>query len=259
MIFDTHSHYDDEKFDEDREQLLSRMQENNIGTIVNVGADILSSKNSLELAKKYPFIYAAIGVHPSEVECLNDESFAWLKSHIHDEKVVALGEIGLDYYWEKEPDNQKKQQFWFRKQFMLAKEEGMPIIIHSRDAAKDTYDMMKDMGAEDSIGVVHCYSYSLEFAREFVKMGYYIGVGGVVTFKNSKKLKEVVAEIPIEKILLETDSPYLAPEPFRGKRNSSLNLPYVVREIARIRNMSEEDVINITEENAKRMYFERKR
>ncbi len=258
MIFDSHAHYDDEKFNEDRDEILSSMQANGIGTIVNVGADILSSMNSLKLAQEYPFIYAALGVHPSDVDCLRDETFSWLAEHIHDDKVVALGEIGLDYYWEKDPKKQQEQQYWFRKQFMLAKREEVPIIIHSRDAAQATYEMMTDMGAEQTVGVVHCYSYSMEFAREFIRMGYYIGVGGVVTFKNSKKLKEVVAEIPMEKILLETDCPYLAPDPNRGKRNSSLNLPYVVAEIARIRNMSEEDVIAITEENAKRMYFERK-
>ncbi|MCR5784861.1 MAG: TatD family hydrolase [Eubacterium sp.] len=259
MIFDSHAHYDDEKFNEDRESILSSMQENNIGTIVNVGADILSSKSTLKLAEEYPFIYAAIGVHPSDVDCLNEESFDWLKEHLKGEKVVALGEIGLDYYWEKDEERKENQRKWFREQFMLAKKEEMPIIIHSRDAAQDTFEMMKEMGAEDTIGVVHCYSYSPELAKEFVKMGYYIGVGGVVTFKNAKKLKETVEKVPMEKILLETDCPYLAPEPNRGKRNSSLNLPYVVAEIAKIRNMKEEDVIAITEENAKRMYFERKK
>ena len=259
MIFDSHAHYDDEKFNEDRNSILSSMHENNIGTIVNVGADILSSKTTLKLAEEYSFIYAAIGVHPSDVDCLDEESFAWLKAHIHDEKVVALGEIGLDYYWEKDEERQSNQKYWFKRQFLLAKEEGMPVIIHSRDAAKDTYDMMKEMGADDTVGVVHCYSYSPELAIEFVKMGYYIGVGGVVTFKNSKKLKEVVQTVPMEKILLETDCPYLAPEPNRGKRNSSLYLPYVVSEIARIKGISEDEVIRITEENAKRMYFERKK
>ena len=167
-------------------------------------------------------------------------------------KVVAIGEIGLDYYWnEPEPEIQKK---WFIRQLELAKEVNLPVIIHSRDAAKDTMDIMKQCHAEEMGGVVHCFSYSAEMAKEFIKMGFYIGVGGVVTFKNGKKLKEVVEQIPLESILLETDCPYMSPVPHRGERNSSLNIKYIAEEIARIKNVSYETVVSVTEENAKRMY-----
>ena len=205
-----------------------------------------------ELAHKYGFIYAAVGVHPSEVEELNDEAMDRLKAWSADERCVAIGEIGLDYHWpDPAPEIQKK---WFVRQLDLAREVKLPVVIHSRDAAKDTMDIMHSEHAEDIGGVVHCFSYSKEIAKECVDMGFYIGVGGVVTFKNGKKLREVVDRIPMEKILLETDCPYLSPEPHRGERNSSLNLPYVVKEIANIKGISEEDVIRITEENAKRMY-----
>ena len=169
-------------------------------------------------------------------------------------EVVAIGEIGLDYYWEKDPQVQKKQRDWFLRQMELARELTLPVIIHSRDAAEDTLQLMKEIKAEQIPGVVHCFSYSPELAEEYVKMGYYIGIGGVVTFKNSKKLKETAARIPLNHILLETDCPYLAPEPFRGKRNSSLNLPYVAKEIALLKGITEEEVIRTTRENALRLF-----
>ena len=223
MIFETHAHYDDEGFDEDRDLLLMSMQENKIGYVINVGASLESSRRSIELAEKYPFVYASAGVHPSETAELNENNFEWLRKQCVHRKVVAIGEIGLDYYWE-EPAHEI-QKLWFSRQLDLAKAIRKPIIIHSRDAAKDTYDIMSAHGAKEIGGVIHCFSYSAEMALEYVKMGFYIGVGGVVTFKNGRKLKEVVEAVPIEWILLETDSPYLAPEPNRGMRNSSLNLP----------------------------------
>ena len=168
--------------------------------------------------------------------------------------MVAIGEVGLDYYWDKESEVQKNQRVWFGRQLELARELGLPIIIHSRDAAADTMQVMKEHHAEEIPGVIHCYSYSKELAQEFIKMGYYIGVGGVVTFKNAKKLVETVEAIPLERILLETDSPYMAPEPYRGKRNSSLYLPYVVEKIAQIKGVSTEEVERITEENARRLF-----
>jgi len=252
MIFDTHAHYDDKQYDEDREILLSSLSKAGIGRVVNIGADMASSERALALAHKYDFIYAAVGVHPSEVEELNDDAIDRLKGWSKDEKCVAIGEIGLDYHWnEPLPELQKK---WFVEQLGLAREMSLPVVIHSRDAAKDTMDIMYSEHAEEIGGVVHCFSYSKEIAKECVDMGFYIGVGGVVTFKNGRKLREVVEEISMEKILLETDCPYLSPEPHRGERNSSLNLPYVVKEIANIKGISEEEVIRITEENAKRMY-----
>ncbi|BBF44651.1 putative deoxyribonuclease YcfH [Lachnospiraceae bacterium KM106-2] len=252
MIFDTHAHYDDKQFDEDREALLASFKEQGIEFVVNVGADIATSKTTIELAKKYPFIYGAIGVHPNEVAELNEEKMQWLKDMTSLEKIVAIGEIGLDYYW-KEPEPAIQKQ-WFERQLELAREVNLPVIIHSRDATKDTVDMMQALKAGDIGGVIHCYSYSKETAKTFLDMGYYFGIGGIVTFNNAKKLKEVVEYLPLESIVLETDCPYLAPVPNRGKRNSSLNLPYVVDEIARIKNIDQETVMNVTMQNAKNLY-----
>ncbi|MBE5873828.1 MAG: TatD family deoxyribonuclease [Lachnospiraceae bacterium] len=252
MIFDTHAHYDDDAFDEDREELLGSMQENGVGKIVNIGASLNSCKQTIELMQKYDFVYGAIGVHPNEVEELSEESFAQLKEWCKSEKCVAVGEIGLDYYYdEPAPEVQKK---WFVRQLDLAKELGRPVVIHSRDAAKDTIDIMKEQHAEEIGGVVHCFSYTKETAKIMLDMGFYIGIGGVLTFKNGVKLKEAAAFIPMDRIVLETDCPYLAPVPFRGKRNSSLYLPYVVSALAEIKGISEEEVRRITWENAHRMY-----
>lgn len=260
LIFETHAHYDDDAFDKDRDELLSGMQEAGIETIVNIGANIESCKSTLALCEKYPFVYGALGVHPSDAGELNEETFAWLKqtaekkSYNNGGKIVAIGEIGLDYYWDKEADVQANQRFWFEKQANLARELKLPMVVHSRDAAKDTLDMMKAMGAEEIGGIVHCYSYSVEQAREYLRMGFMFGIGGVITFSNARKLKEVVEYLPIEAIVLETDCPYLAPVPNRGKRNSSLNLPYVAGEIAALKGLTEEEVIRITRENAKKVY-----
>lgn len=251
MIFESHAHYDSRKFDEDREELLNSMQENGVGTIINAGATWKSVTTGLELANQYPFVYAALGLHPDEVGDLNEERFEILKAECQKEKVVAVGEIGLDYYWDNEShDIQKK---WFIRQLELARELDLPVIIHSRDAAEDTLKIMKEH-AQGMRGVIHCFSYSKEMAEEYVKLGFYIGVGGVVTFKNGKKLKEVVEAIPIERILLETDSPYLAPEPHRGKRNSSLYLPHIAQMIADLKGLSYEEVVAQTERNSRELF-----
>jgi TatD DNase family protein len=254
MIFETHAHYDDERFDEDRDEVLAAVLASGVRPIINVGASIASTKTTLALAQKYDDIYAAVGVHPSDVDGLNEETFAWLAEQTAWEKTVAVGEIGLDYYWEKDPKVQKNQQYWFARQMELARDAKLPVIIHSRDAAEDTMRIMRECHAEEICGVIHCYSYSRELAEEFVKMGYHIGVGGVITFKNARKLVETVAHIPMERILLETDCPYLAPEPNRGKRNDSRNIPYVIDKIAEIRGITPQEVERITEENARRLF-----
>ncbi|MBQ8038666.1 MAG: TatD family hydrolase [Lachnospiraceae bacterium] len=254
MIFETHAHYDDDRFHDDRDEILGQMQEAGIKRIINVGASIESIKTTLELAEKYDFVYAAVGVHPSDISDLNEETFAWLKEQTNLQKVIAIGEIGLDYYWDKEPEVQANQRYWFGRQIELARETNLPIIIHSRDAGADTMQVMKEHHAEEIPGVIHCYSYSKEVAMEFIKMGYYIGIGGVITFKNARKLVETVEAIPMERILLETDCPYMAPEPFRGKRNSSLYLPYVVEKIAALKGIAKAEVERITEENARRLF-----
>ena len=256
MIFETHAHYDDESFNDDREALIRSLPEKGIGRIINVGASIETTKTTLELAAKYDYIYAAVGVHPSDISGLNEETFAWLKEQTSLPKTVAIGEIGLDYYWDKEADVQKQQRYWFRRQLELARGKELPVIIHSRDAAEDTMDILQELHKQglNNPGVIHCYSYSPEMAHEFIKMGYYIGVGGVVTFKNAKKLVRTVEEIPMERILLETDCPYMAPEPHRGTRNDSRNIPYVIEKIAQIKGIDSKVVEETARENAFRLF-----
>ena len=251
MIIDTHAHYDDGQFDADREELLGSMKEGGIGLIVNAGSTVASWDKIVELTEKYPFVYGAVGVHPDEVGELDEEKFLRMADLLDRDKIVAVGEIGLDYYWDKEKHDLQKE--WFVRQLGLAREKEMPVIIHSREAASDTFDIMKRHAAGMK-AVIHCYSYSPEMAREYVKMGYYIGVGGVVTFKNAKKLKQVVQEIPLESIVLETDCPYLAPVPYRGKRNCSLYLPYVAEQIAELNGTTVEEVIQQTEKNSRELY-----
>ena len=260
MIFETHAHYDDEKFDGDRVELLSHLlKENNIGNIVNVGASFRGCKDSLKLAESYDNVYAAIGIHPEEIDEASDEVLEWLRENASNPKVVAIGEIGLDYYWVKDPEGRAKQRIWFDKQMDLAKEVNLPVVIHSREAAEDTFNTIKSYNTQDVKGIVHCYSYSKELALEYVKMGWYIGVGGVVTFKNGKKLVETVQAIPLENIVLETDCPYMAPEPHRGSRNSSIYLKYVAEKIAQLKGVSVEEVESVTYENALRIYSKCKR
>ena len=238
MIFDTHAHYDDEAFDDDREKLLERMQNRGVEYIVNVGASMSSCKSTIGLVRRFPYVYGALGVHPDEVSELTEEDYQWLKKSIYKPKIVAVGEIGLDYHWN---DNKEQQIEWFEKQMDIAREAELPIIIHSRDAANDTYEVMKANKADEIGGVIHCFSYTKEMAREYLNMGFYLGIGGVLTFKNAKKLVEVAEYAPLSSIVLETDCPYLAPVPFRGTRNSSLNLPYVVEEISRIKDVPAEE------------------
>ena len=251
MIFDTHAHYDDKQFDEDREQLLDSMRAGGVGTIVNASATVESWDKVLELTREYPFVYGMIGVHPDEAGALDEEKFARMERLLQEEKVVAVGEIGLDYYWDNESHEVQKR--WFIRQLELARKWNMPVNIHSREAAADTLEIMKKY-AQGMKVIIHCYSYSKEMAEEYVKMGYLIGVGGVVTFKNARRLKETVEAIPLSQVVLETDCPYLAPEPNRGKRNSSLNLSYVAQAIADLKGITAEEVIKVTGENAKAFY-----
>ena len=252
MIFETHAHYDDESFNDDREALIRSLPEKGIGRIINVGASIETTKTTLELAAKYDYIYAAVGVHPEDIERLTPEDMQWLADLTHRDKVVAIGEIGLDYYYD-EPgrDLQKK---WFARQLQVAAETQMPVIIHSRDAAKDTLDIMNEHCDWQNGGVIHCFSYSPEIAKIYLDKGFYLGIGGVVTFKNSKKLKEVVEMMPLSQMVLETDSPYLTPVPHRGKRNDSGYLTHVVDEIAALKSCEREEIIRITRENAHKLY-----
>lgn len=252
MIFDSHAHYDDAQFDEDRVDVLSHLKDAGVERVVNISNGWDDLLKTLDLIKEVPFLYGTVGVHPCKVSELNEARMEQMKDFCSRDKIVAVGEIGLDYYWMSDPKDVQKE--WFVRQLRLAKEVNLPVVIHSRDASQDTFDIMKAEHAGTTGGVIHCYSGSLEMAREYVKMGYYLGIGGVVTFKNSKTLKKVVAEIPLENIVVETDCPYLAPTPHRGKRNSSAYLPLVIEEIARLRDISPEEVEQVTYENAKRLY-----
>lgn len=250
MLFDTHTHLDDKKFDQDRSAVIDSLKSEGVSLLVNIGADMQSSENSIALSEKYDFIYASVGVHPSDTKDLTDEDIQKLEKMSRHEKVVAIGEIGLDYYWdEPERDIQKK---WFIKQLALAKDLNMPYIIHDRDAHSDTIEIIKKVGYTN--GVMHCFSGSAEFAQEVIKMGMYVSLSGTVTFKNAQKTKAVAGIVPLDKLLIETDSPYLTPEPFRGKRNNSGYLKYTAQKIAEIRNMEFEEIAKITMENGKRFY-----
>lgn len=255
MIFDTHAHYDDEAFDEDRDQLLSSMKDGGVGCIVNVCASAGGFGGTLELMKAYPFVYGAVGVHPDDAGIMTQDTLDEIRRLSHMEKMVAIGEIGLDYYWHKEEAEHKQQQEMFRAQMDIAREEKLPFMIHSRDAAEDTLEIVKEYMKKDmSGGIIHCFSYSKEIAAEYLKMGLYLGIGGVLTFKNAKKLKEVAAIAPLSQIVLETDCPYMAPEPNRGTRNDSSNLIYVAEKIGALKGVTTEKVIETTTRNACRLY-----
>ena len=252
MIFETHAHYDDDAFDNDRDKLIRLLKEEGIAPIVNIGASLKSTEGTVRLAHEYGHVYAAVGVHPSDCAELTDKDIEWLKGLSYDPKVVAIGEIGLDYHYDKpEREMQKK---WFMRQLDLAKETGLPIVVHSRDAASDTLEILKRDEYRGLKGIIHCFSYSAELAEEYVRMGYLIGVGGVVTFKNGRKLHETVRRIPLENIVVETDCPYLAPEPYRGRRNSSAYLPYIIERIAALKELPYEEVEHAVYENAAALY-----
>lgn len=252
MFFDSHAHYDDKKFNKDRKEVIEGLKAAGVDYVVNVGADVETSAKSIELAEKYDFIYASVGVHPHDVKELEEEDIEKLYGMASNDKVVALGEIGLDYYYDNSPRELQKE--WFIEQIELAKELELPVIIHSRDADQDTYEIVTDYDANMFGGVIHCYSGSAEMAKRYVEKGWYIGIGGVVTFKNAKKTVEVIEQIDLEHILIETDCPYLSPEPNRGQRNESKNLQYVAEKIAEIKGITVEEVARITTENAKKLY-----
>ena len=254
MIFDTHAHYDDSAYDDDRAALLKEFKEHGVGAVVNIGTNIHTSEVTAHMTEEYDNVYGVVGIYPSEVaELENPDNVVKLKELVKNySKVLAIGEIGLDYHYE---DTDKVlQKKWFEGQMELARELKVPIVVHSRDAARDTADIMRGCNAGNIGGVIHCYSYTKEMAREFLDMGFYFGIGGVLTFKNARKLRAAVEYIPMSNIVLETDSPYLTPEPFRGKRNNSENIVYVARQIADIKGISEQEVYDITWKNALNLY-----
>ncbi|GHU64048.1 deoxyribonuclease [Clostridia bacterium] len=251
MFVDTHTHYDDSRFSEDQEEMLSSLVKEGVDWLVNISANLRSAKTTLALTQRYPFVYGALGVHPDEVYTLDEEKISWIKEYLSDPKILAVGEIGLDYYREHDKN---KQKYWFDYQLDLARQSKLPVVIHSRDAHQDTYAILKTNEAQDIGGVIHCFSYSKECAKQYLDLGFFLGIGGVLTFKNAKNLKEVVRYAPLEQLVLETDCPYLAPDPHRGERNDSRYLHYIAKAIAELKNLSVEDVCQVTSENAKRLY-----
>ena len=253
-MIDSHAHLDDEKFEYDRETLIENLKENGIDFVYNIGANLQSSINSVELARKYENIHAVIGVHPHDADTYNDEVEAKLIELSKDKNVRAIGEIGLDFYYDNSPRDIQREVF--KRQIELAHKLKLPIVVHSRDAAGETFEIIKEAKEKYSelVFLIHCYSQSVELMYEYMKLGCYIALGGVVTFKNSKISKEVAKEVPIDRLLLETDAPYLAPVPMRGKRNEPMFIKYSAQEIANLREISVEDLIKITDENTKRFY-----
>ncbi len=252
MIFDTHAHYNSKQYEDDRDQVLRGLKEAGVEKVVNIAAEWESLEATIKLTEEYPFVYGTVGIHPDHVKDLDAERLEIIRQMSRKDKILAIGEIGLDYHWMVSSKEMQKE--WFIRQLELAREENLPVVIHSRDAARDTFEIMRDVHAGSTQGVIHCYSGSVEMAREYVKLGYYLGIGGVVTFKNSKVLKRVVEEIPLSHLVLETDCPYLSPVPYRGKRNSSDRLTYVADAIASLKGCDREDVERITWENAHRLY-----
>jgi len=248
-IFDSHAHYDDEQFNEDRNDILSAMPKNNVEYILNAGCDYTSSLASIEMSKKYDFIYAAVGIHPHEAH--KNESLSDIESLCNNEKVVAIGEIGLDYHYDFSPrDIQIK---YFEDQLELANKVNLPIIVHDRKAHEDVMTSLKKIPVNKT-GVIHCYSGAKEMARDLLNMGYYLGFGGAITFANAKKTIEVLEYVPLDRILIETDCPYLSPVPFRGKRNNSMHLTHVIDKISEIKGISCEEIADITLNNAKLLF-----
>ncbi len=250
MLFDTHAHYDARRFDSDRHELLASMQQNGVGRILNAGCDLESSRMAIELAHQYDFLYAAVGSHPDDADHVDGALVDTYRELAKDKKVVAIGEIGLDYYYEDVPREQQKKAF--QMQMELARELNLPVIVHERDAHSDGLEIVKDF--PDVTGVFHCYSGSLEMARELVKLGWYVGFTGVLTFKNARKALEVAENVPLHRIVLETDCPYMAPEPYRGKRCDSTMLPRMAEKLAQLRDKAMEEIEQITWENGCRLF-----
>ena len=252
MLIDSHAHLDDKRFNRDRKKLIENFENDGLELVVNIGADLKSSIDSVKLAEEYENIYAAVGVHPHSAKELDDDMLEIIRSFASREKVVAIGEIGLDYYYDNSPRD--VQKIWFKKQLDLAKEVDLPVVIHTRDASQETFDILKEAQDGTLRGVLHCYSGSLEMALEYIKMGFYISLAGPVTFKNSKESKKVAQGVPLERLLIETDSPYLTPEPNRGKRNEPAYVRYVAAEIAELRGISYEELIEATSRNTKELF-----
>ncbi|MDR3239614.1 MAG: TatD family hydrolase [Clostridiales bacterium] len=250
MFFESHAHYDDARYDQDREELLASLPASQVTRVINVGTDIRSSLAAIKLSERFDFIYAAVGVHPHEASSLDEENFALLEGYCACPKAVALGEIGLDFHYDHSPRD--TQRLWFKRQMELAGKTGLPVIIHSREAAAETFEMIAQSGLRR--GVIHCYSGGVPMALDYIKMGFALGIGGVVTFENSKTLKEVVEAAPLDALLLETDCPYLTPAPFRKQRNDSRYLTHIAAKIAELKKTTPEAIASATAANASKLF-----
>ncbi|MEC2073548.1 TatD family hydrolase [Alkalihalophilus marmarensis] len=252
MLFDTHVHLNADQFEDDVEEVINRAKEAGVSEMVVVGFDEKTINRALELIEKYDMLYAAVGWHPVDAIDMKDEHLVWLEELAAHPKVVALGEMGLDYHWDKSPKEVQKEVF--RKQIQLAKKVKLPIVIHNREADQDIVDILEEEKAEEVGGIMHCFGGSVEIAERCLKMNFYISLGGPVTFKNAKRPKEVAKHIPMDRLLIETDCPYLAPHPYRGKRNEPAYVKLVAEEIAGLKEVNVEEVANTTRENAKRLF-----
>lgn len=251
MKVDTHIHLYDEKYEDIIDEVIKSAIDKGVKRIIVNGIDKNTSIKSIKLANKYDYLYAAIGLHPSEINSNEENDLSWIYDLAKDDKVIAIGEIGLDYYWDKTYNDLQKEIFI--KQIKIANELNLPVIVHSRDAHKDTFDIMKKYQTK---GILHCYQSSLELAKEYVKLGYFLGIGGVLTFKNSKVIKDVVKEISIDYLLTETDGPYLTPSPFRGKLNRPEYISYIINEISNIKNLDKDVIEEKIFNNYKRLFKE---
>lgn len=251
MYFESHAHYDDKQFNKDRQTLLECLPQYGVDVVINSGSDLESSYVGKQLSEQYDYIYFAAGVHPHKLYHMSEKTIQQIRQLAEHKKCVAIGEIGLDYHYDTFP--KQTQKYWFEKQLSLAKLLHIPVIIHSREASQDCFDIIKKSGVEK--GVIHCYSGSVEMAEEYVKMGFMIGIGGVLTYSNAKKLTEVAKKISLEHILIETDSPYLSPVPYRGKRNDSRNLEFVVKKLSEIKGLTPLEIANATLKNGKNLFF----
>ncbi|MGN1401626.1 MAG: TatD family hydrolase [Bacillus sp. (in: firmicutes)] len=252
MLFDTHAHLNAEQYTEDLEAVIDRAQAEGVSRMVVVGFDRPTITKAMQLTEQYPFIYAAVGWHPVDAVDMTNEDLAWIEELAANPKVVALGEMGLDYHWDKSPKEIQKEVF--RKQIALAKKVKLPIIIHNREATQDIVQILKEEGAEEVGGIMHCFSGSAETAKECMKMNFFISFGGPVTFKNARNVKEVAADIPLDRLLIETDCPYLTPHPHRGKRNEPSYVKLVAEELANLKGLSFEELADITTKNAKKVF-----
>ncbi len=251
-LFDTHAHLDFPRFDKDRDEVIKRAQNKDVKTIVNIGSNMTSSRNSVELSRRYENIYAVIGIHPHDADTFKLNVSKKLNKLADNDKVVAIGEIGLDFHYDNSPREKQKQSF--RAQLRLAKKLNLPVVIHTRDADQETLNILKDEKAKDIGGIMHCFASDKKMAKEILDLGFYIAFGGLITFKNLSDLREVVKEVPLDRLLIETDSPYLTPEPHRGKRNEPAYVKFVAEKIAEIKGISVEEVAKVTTENAKKVY-----